>query len=286
MREAPKIFFEKKRYILSIMNTAYSQRTRVFVFCMTMLFFLAMSAFGESPAGKGLSIAREADRRYSGFINQTADMKMLLRTKRGKESIRDLRVRILEIADDGDKSLMIFDRPVDVKGTALLTYSHKTNPDDQWLYLPALKRVKRIASKNKSGPFMGSEYSYEDMTPQEVEKYTYTYLRDEELNGADCYVIERVPIDKYSGYVRQVVWIDKAEYRPMKITYYDRKDTHLKTLLFSDYQKYSDTFWRPGNMFMKNHMTGKSTLLTWSNYQFQQDINENDFLPNSLKRIR
>ena len=254
----------------------------IFLLCALVL----LSLHGSSPEQKGLSIAREADQRYSGFVNQTADMKMILRTKRGRESIRDLRVRILEVSEDGDKSLIIFDRPTDVKGTALLTYSHKQDPDDQWLYLPALKRVKRIASKNKSGPFMGSEYSYEDMTPQEVEKYTYNYVRDAKLNGDDYYVVERYPVDKYSGYVRQVVWLDKAEYRPMKITYYDRKDDHLKTLVFSEYQKHADRFWRPGTMLMENHVTGKSTLLIWSNYKFRQDISENDFLPNSLKRIR
>ena len=134
----------------------------------------------QTPEEKGLEIAREADRRGAGFGDFQADMRMVLITGRGDTSERELRVSTLEgTGEEGDKSLTIFDTPRDVRGTALLTYSYKTRDDDQWLYLPALRRVKTIASRNKSGPFMGSEFSFEDMRGQEVEKYTYKYLRDE-----------------------------------------------------------------------------------------------------------
>ena len=139
--------------------------------------------------------------------------------------------KTLEGTTDGDKSLIIFEKPRDVKGTATLTFTHKEGSDDQWLYLPAIKRVKRISSNNKSGPFMGSEFAYEDLSSQEVEKYNYKHLRDETFDGKDCYVVERIPMDKYSGYTKQVAWIDKAEYRALKIDFYDRKKSLLKTLL-------------------------------------------------------
>jgi len=87
--------------------------------------------------------------------------------------------------------------------------THALTPDDQWLYLPALKRLKRISSRKKSGPFMGSEFAYEDMSSQEVEKYRYKWLRDETVEGRDAYVVERRPTYEYSGYTRQIVWIDK-----------------------------------------------------------------------------
>ena len=240
----------------------------------------------ETAEEKGLAIALEADKRDTGFSDFTAELTMLLRNRQGEESTRYMRVRTLEVSDDGDKSLTIFDEPPDVKGTALLTFSHKTEPDDQWLYLPALKRVKRIASRNKSGPFMGSEFAYEDIASQEVEKYTYTYLRDESYEGHDCFVMERDPVDPFSGYTRQVVWIDKAEYRPIKVDYYDRKNAALKTLTFVDYRQYLDRFWRADKMLMENHQTGKSTLLTWKNYRFRTGLNESDFSRNSLKRAR
>ena len=253
---------------------------------LLILLSLPFSVQGGTPQQRGLEIATEAERRDSGFHDSTASMKMLLRNKQGQESTRDIRVRTLEQVDDGDKSLTIFDQPADVKGTAFLSFTHKTGPDDQWLYLPALKRVKRISSRNKSGPFMGSEFAYEDISSQELEKYTYKYLRDEMFQGMDCFVIERDPVDEYSGYTRQVVWIDKAEYRPQQIVYYDRKNAKLKTLVFSDYRQYLDTYWRAHVMEMENHQTGKSTRLIWSDYQFQIGQTERDFDRNSLKRVK
>lgn len=243
-------------------------------------------ALAETPEERGLAIAREADRRDQGWGDSSAGMAMILRNSQGDESHRQLRVRNLEVEGDGDKTLTIFDEPLDVKGTALLTFSHKTGPDDQWLYLPSLARVKRISSRNKSGPFMGSEFAYEDISSDEVEKYTYRYLRDEVYEGMDCFVMERYPVDPNSGYSRQVVWIDQAEYRPQQVVYYDRKDALLKTLRFRDYRQYLDQYWRADRFLMENHQTGKSTELHWSDQQFRQGLTDRDFDQNSLRRAR
>ncbi|MFV2082393.1 MAG: outer membrane lipoprotein-sorting protein, partial [bacterium] len=198
-----------------------------------------------------------------------------------------IRIRTLEVEGDGDKSLSIFDTPGDVKGTAFLTFTHKKRDDDQWLYLPALKRVKRISSRNKSGSFMGSEFAYEDIASQEIEKYTHKWIRDEVYEGQECFVIERYPVDKKnSGYTRQVIWIDKSEYRVLKTDYYDRKDSLLKTLLFTGYRRYLNKYWRPDEMYMVNHQNGKSTLLVWTNYKFRTGLKDRDFSKNSLKRAR
>jgi len=252
-----------------------------------------LSAFATSAAfaavqneNKGLEIAVEVDRRDTGFIDLMAEMVMELKNKQGQTNTRQVRVKTLEVEGDGDKGMTIFDTPADIKGTASLTYSHALKPDEQWLYLPALKRVKRISSKNKSGPFMGSEFAYEDISSQEIEKYTYKYIKDETLNGIDCFVIERYPAYKHSGYTRQQVWINKKEYRPEKIDFYDRKNVLLKTLNYSGYQQYLNKFWRADVMHMANHQTGKSTTLNWSNYQFKTGLTDKDFNRNSLKRAR
>ena len=247
---------------------------------------LAANVNAETPEDKGLAIATEADKRDTGFKDSEAQMTMELKNKQGKTSVRQVRVKTLEVDGDGDKGLSIFDTPRDIKGTASLTYSHALKPDEQWLYLPALKRVKRISSKNKSGPFMGSEFAYEDISSQEIEKYTYKYLRDETLNGIDCFVVERYPAYKHSGYTRQVAWINKKEYRPEKIVFYDRKNSLLKTLSYSGYQQYLGQFWRADQMHMVNHQTGKSTLLTWHEYKFQTGLTDKDFNRNSLKRAK
>jgi len=253
---------------------------------LLILLSLSLNAAAQTPEEKGLEIATEADRREMGFHDSTASMLMVLRNKQGDESTRDIRVKTLEQENDGDKSLTIFDRPADVTGTAFLSFTHRSGPDDQWIYLPALKRVKRISSRNKSGPFMGSEFAYEDLSSQEVEKYAYKYLRDELINDLDSFVIERDPVDPNSGYTRQLVWIDKAEYRPPKIDYYDRKNSLLKTLVFSDYRQFLDRYWRSHDMQMENHQTGKSTRLTWSDYKFKTGLTERDFNRNSLKRVK
>ena len=248
---------------------------------------IASLSLAETPEEKGLAIAVEADKRNNGFTDSTADMLMTLRNKHGQESKREIRSRVLEVKDEGDKSLSIFDTPRDVKGTAFLTFSHKVGDDDQWLYLPALKRVKRISSRNKSGSFMGSEFAYEDIASQEIEKYTYKYLRDESVAGHDCFVSERYPVDlKNSGYSRQVVWIDKEEYRVWKIDFFDRKKSHLKTLTFKGYQQYVNKYWRADELNMINHQNGKSTTLLFNNYQFQTGLTESDFNKNSLKRAK
>ena len=252
-----------------------------------LLAWILTPAVALSPAEeKGLEIAIEADRRDEGWQDQKADLLMILRNRHGQESVRELRNRSLEVTDDGDKLLVIFDSPPDVKGTAFLTFTHKEGQDDQWLYLPALKRIKRISSNNKSGPFMGSEFAYEDLTSQEVEKYSYKHLRDESVNGLDSFVVERIPVDPKSGYTKQIVWYDKQEYRIQKIEFYDRKGDLLKTLAYSGYKEYLDRYWRADEMFMENHQTGKSTKLDWKEYAFQTGLEQRDFDQNSLRRAR
>lgn len=235
---------------------------------------------------KGLAIAMEMDEWDKGWVDQQASLVMVLRNKQGQESTRRIRVRSLEVEADGDKSLTIFDSPADVKGTAFLSFSHPLEADDQWLYLPALKRVKRISSANKSGPFMGSEFAYEDLASQDVEKYSYRWLRDELLDERETMVMERIPRYEHSGYTRQVVWVDAQIWQALKVEYYDRKDALLKTLLVSSFQQYLEHHWRADAMSMVNHQTGKSTELQWSDYAHRVGLSERDFDRNALKRAR
>ncbi|NOZ54218.1 MAG: outer membrane lipoprotein-sorting protein [Gammaproteobacteria bacterium] len=253
---------------------------------LTLLIIPQLNAWAETPEEKGLAIAVEADKQDTGWKDQQSELKMILRNRQGQETQRNIRNRQLEVDNDGDKTLSIFDSPRDVKGTAFLSYTHSKVPDDQWLFLPALKRVKRISSNNKSGPFMGSEFAYEDITSQEVDKYTYKWLNDETYEGNDVFVVERYPSYKHSGYTKQITWIDKKMYQPLKIVFYDRKGAKLKTLTYYDYKQYLNKFWRPDRMEMVNHLTHKSTTLLWSKYKFDNGYTDRDFDRNSLKRAR
>lgn len=268
------------------MSNKHKFSTLIITLALTVSSQWAMALTDAEQTVRGLEISKEAKKRDLGWIDNTANMLMVLRNKQGQESTREIKLKTLEVEGDGDKALTIFNKPRDVKGTAFLSFSHTDKADDQWLYLPALKRVKRISSRNKSGPFMGSEFSFEDLSSFEVEKYTYKYLGDEEVNGQNTFKVEQYPVDENSGYTKRVVWIDQLEYRIQKIDFYDRKNSLLKTLSYDDYKQYLNKFWRPNVMNMVNHQSGKSTALKWSNYNFKTGLKDSDFNRNTLKAAR
>lgn len=256
---------------------------------------LAAGAFAQEPADqaptpeeKGRTIAVEAERRYEGFGDSVVELTMTLSNEEGRERTRRLTWKTLEVdlPGEGDKSLTIFHEPRDIEGTAFLTHTHIDRDDDQWLYLPSLKRVKRIASANKSSAFVGSEFAYEDLLSDEVEKFDFLWLRDESCGEQQCHVVQRVPKYRDSGYSRQVVWIDQAEFRPQHIDYYDHENRLLKTLQFEDYRHYHDRFWRAQQMRMNNRLTKKQTTLAFGEIQFHTELTERDFDPAALRRLR
>lgn len=245
-------------------------------------------AFAATPEERGHEIAVEVDARDIGFEDSRVAMQMLLRNAEGETSTRELWVETLEVPDpeEGDKSLTYFLNPGDIEGTAFLSFTKILEPDDQWLYLPALKRVKRISSSNKSGPFVGSEFAYEDLTSFEVGKYDYKYLGDTECGDMTCFMVERYPLYEDSGYTRQIAYIDQAEYRILKVEFYDRKDSLLKTLESGDWKEYLDQYWRAHNLHMTNHQTGKETILVFQDYEFRTGVSERNFNKSRLDNIR
>lgn len=271
--------------ILTKWNKIVSQSP---VIISAMLLMFVSQAYGQnlSPEERGLAIAKEAKSRDIGWGDTQTTLRMVLHNAAGQESTREIRAKTLEVQGDGDKALNVFNHPRDVKGTAFLSFSHPVGADDQWLYLPALKRVKRIASRNKSGPFMGSEFAFEDLSSFEVEKYTYKFLREEPCEAGTCFVIEQKPVDRYSGYTRQLSWIDNKEYRFWKTEFYDRRNSLLKTLSVTGYKQYLGKYWRATGMKMRNHQTKKSTDLMWDEYQFNTGLTEADFNKNTLKRAK
>ena len=262
------------------------------VFIIKFIFLVFINFLNaETTEEKALRISTDAYNYDKGFGDFTSDSMMTLRNKQGEETVRKFRGKTLEVDGDGDKTLFIFDSPKDVKGTATLTFTHKVGPDDQWLYLPALKRVKRITSENRSGSFVGSEFAYEDLGSQELEKYSNRkYIKKEpcpEKEDLSCHVITRVPVEKSSGYSYQILWLDATPaHRVWKIEYYDRKNSLLKTLTFGNYKIYLEKFWRPSSYKMINHQTGKSTDLLVEEIKFKIGLSERDFNQKSLSRVR
>ena len=242
-----------------------------------------LGALGAQAQNRGIEIAKKSYDQEKGFQNYSVNVSMLLSNSKGKEITRNLIMKVLEVKDDGNKSLMEFENPADVKGTVVLTFTHRTKDNDQWLYLPALGRVKRISASSKSGSFLGSEFAFEDLASPEIEKYTFKFLNETTWKTNNVYVVERIPNDKNSGYSKQLVYYNKENYRVEKIEYFDRKSTHVKTLEFIGYKEFENGIAKPSTLSMKNQKNGKATSLNYTNYKFKDEtIRELDFTPTGM----
>lgn len=239
----------------------------------------------ETPQEKGFRIAQMAEAMDHGFSDYLVDGNMTLESRSGSKADRRFEMSTLEVAGDGDKRLLVISHPRDVKGTVSLTYSHGLEPDDQWLYLPALRRTKRLSARDKTGSFIGSEFAFEDLGSYELEKYSYKWLRDEQIDGHECYVREDIPQYPYSGYARLITWIDKKIYRARKIAYYDLKDRPLKDLRFYDFQQYAGKHWRPDKVVMTNSQNGNVSSIDWHNYKFGTGLSDRNFVSTRLQQV-
>lgn len=257
---------------------------------MLSLTLVGSTIWAQAPTAEeyGLALAQEASRRNEGFVDTRVNLTMELTAADGRKRTRRLTWQILESKESGqgDKSLTVFHEPRDIAGTAFLSHTHVTEADDQWLYLPSLKRVKRIASSNKSSSFVGSEFSYEDLLSDEVEKFSYRWLRDEACDDDICFVVERVPRYENSGYSKQLIWLDQDHYRIYMTEFYDLKGKLEKILFLEDYRQYLDQFWRAHTLRMESRVTGKNTLLVFDTYEFRTGLGLEAFSPDTLKRIR
>ncbi|MCF6206806.1 MAG: outer membrane lipoprotein-sorting protein [Sulfurovum sp.] len=227
-------------------------------------------------AESALEVAKRSFEKISGYQSSISETTMVLKNIQGMTNKRKMRIEKLE-GKNGDKSLIVFLYPMDIKDTKLLSYEQIGKDDKQWLYLPALKRVKRISSRNKSGSFMASEFSYEDIASQNYKNYRYQgEVKKVTRNGKTYLRIERTPKDKHSGYSKQVVLIDPRTYLAKFGEYYDRNGRLLKKVSFLKYRKIKGVN-RIAKMEMKNVQNGKSTLLIWDRDNVKAGLDEADF---------
>jgi hypothetical protein len=252
---------------------------------ITLLVFNFSLSANVSPEEKGLDIALQMEKANSGFVGESSQMKMELIDAYGARVTRLMEGKVREVSEDGDQSLSIFLNPKDVKGTKMLTWSHKDKDDDQWLFLPSSKRVKRISSRGKSASFMGSEFSYEDLGSQEVEKYNFKWLKDQKLDGSDVWVLERKS-KKKSGYSKMILFVSKKYLNSLKTEYYDRKGELLKVAAVTDFQNYKvpgKSVWRSSKIHMKNIQTKKESIISWDQRKLGVKFKAKDFKKRSLK---
>jgi outer membrane lipoprotein-sorting protein len=165
------------------------------------------------------------------------------------------------------RSLFAFLSPADIAGTAVLTWE-QTTEDDQWLYMPATKKMQRIASGSKKNYFMGTDFTYEDMEPEDIDNFNYTVLRTETLNVDDqdcpCWVIESVPANtekkRESGYSKRLMWIDQKRFVTLKVEFFDRRRRLIKTQIVSEVEHIEGTVWRAKKTLMDNVSKEHKTL--------------------------
>lgn len=262
---------------------------------MKRLIFAALAALLAAPLPaaaqdpeRGIEIARESERRDAGWGDAQVSLTMVLEDRKGTRRERALRMMMLEVPGErgGDLSISIFDTPADLKGTILLTHTKVGKDDDQWLYLPSLKRVKRISSANKTGAYFGSEFAYEDIATPEIAKFTYAYTGQKPCGRLTCFVVERRPAYRNSGYSVLVTYFDTAEYRPQQVEYFDRRGKLLKVLTFSGYKKFAGRYWRAQTLTMQNRKTGKTTVLKYGNWAFRTGLTAATFQQGNMRNLR
>ena len=171
--------------------------------------------------------------------DQTSDLTMTLINKSGSERIRKIK-QFTKDFGDVEKSIMFFTSPADVKNTSFMNWSYDSDkPDDQWIYLPALKKVKRISSDSKSDYFMGSDFTYDDLGDRKLDDDTHKLLREETIDGVDYYVVESIPKDEDYMYSKTITWIRKDNFIGLKKEFYDEDGELLKILKIKKFENIS-----------------------------------------------
>lgn len=261
-------------------------RHRTLALLVTLAAGLPLLAASPADADekKGAEIGLKVDRAWAGFKSEENEIDLELISGNGQKVVRKMRGKAREVGSD-EQSVMTFVWPADLKGTKLLTWNHRGQTDDQWLYLPSVQRVKRISgARGRSGSFMGSEIAFEDLTNiWWAQKYRYNFLNDQKVGARDTWKVERIPKDKDSGYSKQILWIDKEYLSALRIDFYDRKGKLLKTADFKSFKKYGNK-WRSDRMEMVNRQTGKKSNVVWKSRTMGTSFTDDEFSPDAMSR--
>ncbi len=244
--------------------------------------------FAELPDIDAYQAVLNTDERPDGEDLITS-LEMTLINKRGQKRIRQVLTYRRDYEDKTTKMVMFFQEPADVKNTGFLTwnYDEEGKDDDQWLYLPALKKIRRISSSKKKNYFMGTDFTYEDMGDRNINDYTYKHLGTEVIDGIECYHIEMMPksndIVKKTGYGRGEMWIRPDNWVGIKTVFYDKKLKLLKELTMSDIEQI-DGFWTMKTMTMVNEQKKHTTIFKFSDITYDSGLDDDMFSQRRLTK--
>jgi hypothetical protein len=210
----------------------------------------------------------------------------------GRERIREI-ASVSKLFDDGatEKRLIRFLSPADVEGTGFLTFDYEDRDDDMWLFMPALRKTRRIVSTEKAKNFMGSEFTYSDMTPPVLDDFTYRLMGEKELDGIRCWEIEMVPVNEdvadENGFSKRVVQIGQQDFVIRHALYYDLDGAKHKELTVHEIREVDTVHhkYRPLHMAMHNHQNERKSILQVSKIVFNPEVKDEYFTTRYLERF-
>ena len=248
---------------------------------------LMLGGAGPAAAQAGPDIMQK-QRELQRARDEVETSVMKIYSKAGEVKERRLVSYALTPRDELTKTLLRFLAPRDVENTALLTWEGQDGHDDQWLYLPATRRVKRIAASGKKNRFMGTDFSYEDLSPENLALHTYALLGSESVDGNDCYVVEARPSSERqavdSGYSRRKVWIRKDNYATVKQEFYERKGRLEKVGISRDLVNVTGTLWRAREVEMRDVQAGTRTVMVVESRSLDTGLKASFFTEAELTR--
>lgn len=250
---------------------------------LIILIFLIFSSAAFSLTGT--EIAQKAHDRETGETSHSL-MQMDLIDKEGSINSRLVETWRSEDDKDLDSMVMAFHKPAAVKNTRFLVIENEGRDDDKWIYLPALKKVRRIDSSEGGNSFMGTDFTYDDMETRKVEEDSHELLKEEKIGNYDCYVIKAVSVDpENSQYSSRISWIDKATWVPVKMELFDRKGK-LEKVVTADRIEKVQGYWAIIKTTMKNIQTQHSTSLSIKKLVYDEKLNPALFSTKFLKTGR
>ncbi len=249
---------------------------------LTAVLVLTISQCAYSQELSGREIIEKVYNRPVGD-DQTSDLTMTLSNASGSQRVRKIKQFTKDLGTT-EKSIMFFVSPADVKNTSFMSWSYDDEQaDDQWIYLPAIKRTKRISSDSKSDYFMGSDFTYDDLGDRKLDDDNHKLLREEKMNGKDCYVVESMAEEEEYMYSKTTTWIDKTNFIGVQKEFYDEDGDLLKILSIKEFQEISG-FLIISNSEMKNVQKEHSTSIVLSNIKINTNIPVSTFSERMMMR--
>ncbi len=250
-------------------------------FCV--LSFVLENAWAADPAeDKAKDIMKKVEANASGFKDMQDKMKMTVTNQDGSKSEREMIIKAVADPAGGSRSMTLFTKPKRDAGVGLLNIADKDGNEGQWVFLPASKKVKKIASNSKSSYFWGSDFTYEDLSSEAG--YQYKFVGEQACGDKKCFVIDRFPGKLESAYTKTTTLIESERYIPVQATFYDDKNQVIKTLNFKNYSQHEGKYWKPESVEMVNSSAGSKTELTSVEIKFDQGLSVNGFTEQGLER--